>query len=234
MVETNELKDIVLDDKDENSSNKKMRKVLVFVAILVIVFLIVVFVMKILNTKDTQSDARMVIPPEIETNEKIFEQVPIAKSEENSENFDEIVKNLKHKEELRQKDSPKSDPNLNKKDEIIKIEPKIEPKTDPKKPVIIVKKTQPNEKKPKMQITKQNQLKGAYIQVMSVSKVSVSNEFFKKLKKNGYNYLEYKTQVNGQKVTKILVGPYSNAKINAELENIRSKINKDAFIFRIP
>lgn len=262
MEENNELKDLVLDDKEDSSNSRKMRKLLIIIATLVILFLIILFIMKIINSSDNtaQSDARVVIPPEIETlkkpepNDEIFQQVPILQDENSSQkqSFEDIVKNLKEKEELRQaainnqestteQIQPKKE-EVAKKEEI-KKESASQPKTKQtvkKEPVIIAKTEAKKENKPIKQsvsINNKNSNKainsGAYIQVASLVNVNQNNELFKKLKSNGYDYKIYETTINGKKINKILVGTYDNAKINSVLADIRSKINPNAFIFKV-
>ncbi|ASM39863.1 SPOR domain-containing protein [Campylobacter sputorum] len=273
MEENNELKDLVLDDKDDGSNSRKMRKLLIIIASLVILFLIILFVMKMLNSSDntTQNDSRIVIPPEIETvqksepNDTIFEQVPILQDENSSQkqSFEDIVKNLKEKEELRQqaainnKDSLPAQPVVQKEESPKTQETKKdvatkttdENKITTKKDTTATAKTEAKkDTKPiKQSVSINNKTTntskstsnasgvsaGTYIQVASVTKVNTNSELFKKLKNNGYDYKVYETTINGKKINKILVGSYDNAKIDGALKDIRSKINPNAFIFRV-
>ncbi|MBF6669187.1 SPOR domain-containing protein [Campylobacter sp. RM12327] len=277
MEENNELKDLVLDDKDDGSNSRKMRKLLIIIASLVILFLIILFVMKMLNSSDNtaQNDGRVIIPPEIETvqksepNDTIFEQVPILQDENSSQkqSFEDIVKNLKEKEELRQqatinnKDSLPTQPVVQKeeypktqetkKDVATKTtDTKTENKPTTKKDTTATTKTEAKkDTKPIKQSVSINNKKttntsksasnasgvsaGTYIQVASVTKVNTNSELFKKLKNNGYDYKVYETTINGKKINKILVGSYDNAKVDDALKDIRSKINPNAFIFRV-
>lgn len=74
---------------------------------------------------------------------------------------------------------------------------------------------------------------GAYIQVFSLNTLDPKSKELKILKDNGYEYKIYKTNVNGKELTKVLVGPYKESELKAELEKIRSKIAKGAFTFRV-
>ncbi|AJC84437.1 SPOR domain-containing protein [Campylobacter peloridis] len=74
---------------------------------------------------------------------------------------------------------------------------------------------------------------GAYIQVFSLNNLDPKSKELSILKTNGYDYKIYKTNVNGKEITKVLVGPYKESELKAELEKIRSKIAKGAFTFRI-
>lgn len=291
MEDNNELKDLVLDDKDDGSNSRKMRKLLIIIAALVILFLIILFVMKMLNSSTTnnQNEGRVVVPPEIETvqknepNDTIFEQVPILKDENESQkqSFEDIVKNLKEKEELRQtskntetlpsapQTTPKEQTNKtieSKKDQSpVKSEenkePKSEAKSDNKKDLTTNSKTESkkNTKPIKQSVSINNKTTadtkkstpstttsstkasasnsnagaGTYVQVASLSKVDTNNELFKKLKNSGYDYRVYETTINGSKINKILVGPYDGSKADTTLKDIRSKVNPNAFIFKV-
>ncbi|WP_257942250.1 SPOR domain-containing protein [Campylobacter lari] len=74
---------------------------------------------------------------------------------------------------------------------------------------------------------------GAYIQVFSLNSLDPKSKELNILKENGYDYKIYKTIVNGKELTKVLVGPYKESELKAELEKVRSKIAKGAFTFRV-
>ncbi|HEC1793087.1 TPA: SPOR domain-containing protein [Campylobacter lari] len=74
---------------------------------------------------------------------------------------------------------------------------------------------------------------GAYIQVFSLNSLDPKSKELNILKENGYEYKIYKTTVNGKELTKVLVGPYKESELKAELEKVRSKIAKGAFTFRV-
>ncbi|HEC1756627.1 TPA: SPOR domain-containing protein [Campylobacter lari] len=74
---------------------------------------------------------------------------------------------------------------------------------------------------------------GAYIQVFSLNSLDPKSKELNILKENGYDYKIYKTTVNGKELTKVLVGPYKESELKAELEKVRSKIAKGAFTFRV-
>lgn len=74
---------------------------------------------------------------------------------------------------------------------------------------------------------------GTYIQVFSLSSLDPKSKELSILKENGYDYKIYKTTVNGKELTKVLVGPYKESELKAELEKVRSKIAKGAFTFRV-
>ncbi|OCX43513.1 hypothetical protein A7X81_00505 [Campylobacter ornithocola] len=74
---------------------------------------------------------------------------------------------------------------------------------------------------------------GAYIQVFSLNSLDPKSKELSILKENGYDYKIYKTTVNGKELTKVLVGPYKESELKAELEKVRSKVAKGAFTFRV-
>ncbi|TQR33089.1 SPOR domain-containing protein [Campylobacter sp. MIT 99-7217] len=74
---------------------------------------------------------------------------------------------------------------------------------------------------------------GTYIQIFSVSKFDPKSKELTAIKENGYEIKLYKTEVNGKEVTRVLVGPFSNDTINAEMEKVRKNIREDAFVYRI-
>ncbi|EAK0848327.1 SPOR domain-containing protein [Campylobacter lari] len=74
---------------------------------------------------------------------------------------------------------------------------------------------------------------GAYIQVFSLNSLDPKSKELNILKENGYDYKIYKTTVNSKELTKVLVGPYKESELKAELEKVRSKIAKGAFTFRV-
>lgn len=74
---------------------------------------------------------------------------------------------------------------------------------------------------------------GTYIQIFSVSKFDPKSKELALIKQNGYEYKLYKTKINNNDVTRVLIGPFSKDELSAELSKIREKIKKDAFTFQI-
>ncbi|KGI56725.1 SPOR domain-containing protein [Campylobacter sp. MIT 97-5078] len=74
---------------------------------------------------------------------------------------------------------------------------------------------------------------GTYIQIFSVSKFDPKSKELALIKQNGYEYKLYKTKVNNNDVTRVLIGPFSKDELSAELSKIREKIKKDAFTFQV-
>ncbi|MDO5046334.1 SPOR domain-containing protein [Campylobacter sp.] len=74
---------------------------------------------------------------------------------------------------------------------------------------------------------------GTYIQVFAVSKFDENSAEIRKLKANGYSYNLYGTTVKGNKVIKVLVGPYDSKELAAELAKVKKNIASGAFIINI-
>ena len=75
---------------------------------------------------------------------------------------------------------------------------------------------------------------GVYVQVGATSRLSPDKKFLKTITSKNYDYKLLPINVKGKKVTKILIGPYKSTKeAKAVLADIKSKINKDAFIYRV-
>ncbi len=122
-----------------------------------------------------------------------------------------------------------------KKEPIKKVEPKKE-STEPKKAEsknIAPKKTEVKKETAKSSATSSSSLaKGSYIQVASVSKLDKNSALIKKLISNGYKYKTHEVVVNGNKVIKILIGPFGSD-LNSNMEKIRQNISSGAFVYRI-
>jgi hypothetical protein len=73
-----------------------------------------------------------------------------------------------------------------------------------------------------------------YIQVASFSHVPVDEDLLAKISGYDYDYVLHKTEINGSKYTKVLVGPLDEHKSTIEtLEDIKEKIADDAFLFKL-
>ena len=120
-MENEELKDILL-EKDDEAKGAKLKKLLMFIAALVILFLIIIVAMKLINSSDStqaqnEADSRLVLPPvpaeqpvdtqvpAQDTNSdvkkgdtQLFEQVPIVPENKQQDDFEDMIKKLKDKE----------------------------------------------------------------------------------------------------------------------------------------
>ncbi|WP_297969153.1 ABC transporter ATP-binding protein [uncultured Campylobacter sp.] len=74
---------------------------------------------------------------------------------------------------------------------------------------------------------------GSYIQVFAVKHFNEKAPELGKLKAAGYAYKLYRTNVNGDEIIKVLVGPYSGAHLKSELAKIKQNAAPNAFIVNI-
>ena len=242
MEENNNLQDILL-DKNEEEKSGGIRKILIGVALLVIIFVVVLIVVKFLNSNETKkgnaiSDS-LLLPAELPANTSdnsgsndLFEQVPIVSDNSNSkESFENIVNEYKNAQAAMDTMPSMIAPVL---------PPKVEEpfgitapavKDDKKEPV---KKSEPAKKvEPKKEsATTSGLAKGTYIQVASVSKLDRSSALIKRITANGYKYTTHEVVVNGNKVVKILIGPFSS-NIESNIQKIRQDISSGAFVYRV-
>ena len=275
-MENDELKDILL-EKDDEAKGLKLKKLLMFIAALVILFLIIIVAMKLINSSDptqaqNEADSRLVLPPvpaeqpvekpAMDTNSDIkkgdtqlFEQVPIVPESKQQDDFEDMIKKLKDKENT--KPAPKAEEPK----EVVKAvehpaetpakkpEPKVEtpakkaekPAATEKKPEAKPAKTETKTEKkvePKTEAKSEKKVeapakdetiaKGSYVQVFATSKFNPNAEYMKKIAAKGYSY---KTIKAGE-LTKILVGPFDEKSLQKAINDIRKDVNKDAFVFR--
>lgn len=188
---------------------------------------------------------------------ELFEQVPIVSETTNSkDSFENIVNEYKNAQAAMDTTSntitpvlpPKVEEPFGSTDtdskEVVKKEPvkkevvKKEPikKVEPKKAEsknIAPKKTEVKKETAKSSATSSSSLaKGSYIQVASVSKLDKNSALIKKLISSGYKYKTHEVVVNGNKVIKILIGPFGSD-LNSNMEKIRQNISSGAFVYRI-
>jgi len=131
-----------------------------------------------------------------------------------------------------------------------------EPKSEPKQHISVVKPKEPKQEKtakqPKNDAAKEKPAKqkpakqapsqaasgdeahsGSYIQVFAVKHFNEKAPELGKLKAAGYAYKLYRTNVNGNEIIKVLVGPYSGAQLKSELAKIKQNTAPNAFIVNI-
>lgn len=261
MEENQDLQDILL-DKEEEQGASKLRKVITTIVSLVILFLVVVIVVKFINSdadkeSDLVSNETLILPEE-----NLDNKVQIENNQNNGftmpSNFDkqENVTNPPIFAPVASDDTfnkPSSEP----KAEILKPEPSkpvevnIEPEQifiapTPKPSATNVEKPSatkvekplptpqvPNTSTPKPNTSGDKIAKGTYVQVASLSTLTPSNAFFKKIKDAGYSYTTYKTIVNGKQTIKVLIGPFSQGELNENIGKIKADISNSAFIYRV-
>lgn len=257
MEDNNNLQDILL-DKNEEEKSGGVRKILIGIALLVIIFVVVLIVMKFLNSNDSSKNNdiadSLLLPTELpatnaptNSSNELFEQVPIVSETTNSkDSFENIVNEYKNAQAAMDTTSntitpvlpPKVEEPFGSTDtdskEVVKKEPvkKVEPKKAESKN-IAPKKTEVKKETAKSSATSSSSLaKGSYIQVASVSKLDKNSALIKKLISSGYKYKTHEVVVNGNKVIKILIGPFGSD-LNSNMEKIRQNISSGAFVYRI-
>lgn len=237
MEDKNELSDIVL-EKDDNKA-VKTKRLLVIAALLILVFLLVLVVMRVINKPEANNNqSKLVLPPEpvvkeVETkkDDQLFKQVPIIEDEaDKKESFEEMVRSLKEKEIQKQTDTVA--PAIEEAKKVLKETPKVVEKQVVQTPKKVVEPKQMApvvETKPGTTATT-----GVYIQVGATSKASPDKKFLASIEKKNYEYRLLPISVNGKEVTKILIGPYATTTAaKTALTDVKTAINKDAFIYRV-
>ena len=247
--ENQELQDIILENDDENP-NGKAKKIITTIISLIILFLIIVIVVRFLNTNDeeepmlSQNTADALILPDepVAPMPESFEQIPIITEPELTigqvlEQKDEPIAELIAPKEP---EKPEPAPKAELKEPAAKPEPVAKP--EPKKPEPAVIKPEPKQPALEKELTKpeikantasSSAMAGSYVQVASVAKLDSKSSLIKKLNSSGYEYKTYETTVNGKKVIKVLIGPFSGAELNQKLGQIKADIDQKAYIYKI-
>ena len=178
------------------------------------------------------------------------------------DSFEDMVKALKEKEDKRQQDAGATAPTPTepstiqgalKQNDAPSAQPG-ESKAEPKQHVNVVKQKEPKREKaakqPKNDAAKEKQAKqksakqapaasggdahsGSYVQVFAVKHFNEKAPELGKLKAAGYAYKLYRTNVNGNEIIKVLVGPYSGEQLKSELAKIKQSAAPNAFIVNI-
>ena len=254
MENRNELSDIVLEKGDHKTL--KMKRILILVAFLILVFLVALASMKVLNTKDQSKDtSKLILPPEptqeaqVPKDDQLFKQVPIIEENPKKESFEDMIKTLKEKEAQKQEETKATTAPVNQSQKTkeptttptkevattpqtaskVKEEPKKEaPKAQP-----ILRSTEIDTPSTPMSTGSGNVAPGIYVQIGAVATAPDARQLAD-IKSKGFECKQYSTVVNGNKVIKLLIGPYaSSAEAENALSLIRSSVNKNAFIYRV-
>jgi DedD protein len=244
MENRNELSDIVLEKGD--TKTLKMKRILILVAFLILVFLVALASMKVANKDQGKDTSKLILPPEptqemqVPKDDQLFKQVPIIEENPKKESFEDMIKTLKEKEAQKQEEAKGAE-----------AKPK-ESTTTPATTTTPVKETLPKVKEetkkeaPKAQpLLRSTEVgdthtagggsadAGIYVQVGAVATTPEAKQL-SDIKSKGFEYKLYTTVVNGNKVTKILIGPYAKSSdAESALVLIRSSVNKNAFIYRV-
>lgn len=249
MENRNELSDIVLEKGDNKTL--KMKRILILVAFLILVFLVALASMKVAN-KGEKDTSKLILPPEptqetqVPKDDQLFKQVPIIEENPKKESFEDMIKTLKEKEAQKQEEAkgadaktatPSATPSAPIKESApVTSKVKEEPKKEVAKPQPILRSTEidtPSVPKSTSASTPGTVTPGIYVQIGAVA-TNPDAKQLNEIKSKGFDCKPYPTIVNGNKVVKLLIGPYATS---AEAENalglIRSSVNKNAFIYRV-
>lgn len=210
-MENNDLFNI---NKDEKKSSKTL---LLIAGALFTVFVLVVVIIQFINAEQNEN-TKVIIPPEIKENGKLFNEVEVIDEKETTQ---EEFKKPELKEEVETKQEEKVEVTPLKKEE------KVEPKPEVKKEVVTQEKEKKSEK-----VTKGPHY---YIQVAALVKSKEpSKKFLNLIKKEGFNYeIKEETLVKNGKtlpIKRILIGPYqTKSEARKEIKKVKAKISSGAF-----
>ncbi|AHJ12020.1 SPOR domain-containing protein [Sulfurospirillum multivorans] len=239
MENRNELSDIVLEKGD--TKTLKMKRILILVAFLILVFLVALASMKVANKDEGKDTSKLILPPEptqetqIPKDDQLFKQVPIIEENPKKESFEDMIKTLKEKEAQKQEEAkgteakPKESATTSATPPVKETLPKVKEETKKE-----ATKTQPLLRSTEISDTPSGSANaGIYVQVGAVATTPDAKQL-SDIKSKGFEYKLYPTVVNGNKVTKILIGPYAKSSdAESALVLIRSSVNKNAFIYRV-
>ena len=242
--------DIILD----NNKSERVKKLLLRVIALVILFLVVMIVMKLLNSGDENKGSQTLFPAEPNTSSE-FDNIPI-NNEPNSNELDEFtalklqMQGFESNVSILESNQsftmplPSSEYNASAPAEPAvapklaqpakpaakpEQKPKAESKPATQKPKAEPKPAQKPADKPKVAQSASDLQSGAYVQVFSVKNFDTKSRELALVTQNGY---KYSTRKRGE-TTQILIGPFSQDELNAELPKIRQTISKDAFVVQV-
>ncbi len=237
MENRNELSDIVLEKGD--SKTLKLKRILILVAFLILVFLVALASMKMMNKEPSKETSKLILPPEpsaqeapVTKDDQLFKQVPIIEENPKKESFEEMIKTLKEKEAQKQEEAKVKESATQTTAPIKSETPKV---TETKPKEESVKKEVAKTKEAPAPVSQQSTSAdaGIYIQIGAVA-TAPEQKVLNDIKSKGFEYRLYKTVVNGNNVTKILIGPYAKSEdAQNALISVRASINKNAFIYRI-
>lgn len=246
MEDRNEFSDLILDDQAGGNKTKKLLLNTVVIIIVVLIAMVGYRLMSIDDSQTQQESTNAAFTPATNNFDSASENLIVKQNE----TFDDFKANLTENDT---QNSFASSP-------VAEQEPTFIPpiKTDtpkeevkPKKPVVqdakpvnnskntSLAKQDPFEKinvaasKPKAQVVSNSgkAVPGAYIQVLAGTKLDLNSSEVKNIKAKGFDFVVYKDEEKG--VEKLLIGPFSGDTLTEKRDEIRQKVKKDAFIFRV-
>lgn len=237
MENRNELSDIVLEKGDNKTL--KLKRILILVAFLILVFLVALASMKMMNKEPSKETSKLILPPEpsaqeapVTKDDQLFKQVPIIEENPKKESFEEMIKTLKEKEAQKQEEAKVKESATQTTAPIKNETPKVT-ETKPKEENVKKDVAKPKEAPAPVSQQSTSADAGIYIQIGAVA-TAPEQKVLNDIKSKGFEYRLYKTVVNGNNVTKILIGPYAKSEdAQNALVSVRASLNKNAFIYRI-
>lgn len=244
MENRNELSDIVLEKGDNKTL--KIKRILILVAFLILVFLVALASMKVANNDQNKETSKLILPPEpiqetqIPKDDQLFKQVPIIEENPKKESFEDMIKTLKEKEAQKQEETksastetPVTQPTSTKETPVSTPAKTKEVQKEATKPQQMLRSTEvetPSTAPSKGSLTV---VPGTYVQIGAIA-TAPSAKQLADIKAKGFECKPYTTVVNGNKVVKLLIGPYANsAEATSALSQIRANVNKNAFIYKV-
>ncbi len=238
-------KDDLLNIGNGNNPNN-MKKILIYVAIAFLIFVIAVIGFAIFQNSNN-SEKNTIIPPATQAQPKqdnLFKQIPI--ENQNAQKSQKQKPQTNIKEKIIQNSSTNKTVNnsQNSAQNTTETKSEVNKNQTTKKTKPIVKEVKPAVKKSKTKIKpkpvkKVIKSKKYYIQVAALLRYKKpSKSFLRLITKAGYKYKFFVTYIKLKnervKVTKILVGPFSNEKTARKaLKKIKANITQNAFLFKV-
>lgn len=240
----NEKKDLMGDiTKDESS----MKKYLLIGGGVFTIFVIGIVLSKFIFSSSSNDSTKVILPPEPTTINKkndtnLFNSIPIEKESDNLSNSNN--KDNTEEETIEKINSKATTEEIEKENkEVAKVPEKREEKKEEIKEIAkekeIVKSQQKIEKvkekvkKEVKSIQNKKVIRNYYLQVAAVTRGEVSKDFLKLINKNGFNYKIIEVMLNGRKIKRVLIGPFTKVEAKKALPIVKNKISSSAFIKRI-
>ena len=236
-LQTNELDDIVLERYEKKN---RIKRYLLLGGSALLVFIIVISIVKMVTDSSSAPQEALIEPEQLSqelSSEENFEEVPILPEEKtNDDEFKQVIEEVMKKEEKITVTSITSQKMSSSSTSSIAHQKKSSPTQKAKpNPIEASKQTIQSKPKPKpKQASKSKHTGSIYIQVGAFLRYGPSNDFLKKIKKSGFDYVIKEFTINGKKIKRVYVGPFKSKKEAAKyLPKIKKTISKNAFITKV-
>jgi len=201
-----ELKDILVDENEENKTIS-LKKIISIGVLIFLLFIGIIFSVKYLNKDEIKNVQEFSTIDRMEDKEEasLFEKVEVRQNNEVSEKFQNIIQNIKKNKQEEYIDKNEQ-PNIDISDSLV----------------------------PENVNSNKFIQNGFYIQVGAFYRLKPNKSFLNKLKQSGYEYTLFKSKVNDNIITKVVIGPYeSKTDAISRLADVK-KVESDAYILRLP